>query len=112
MGNTFAGKYSEMLIKEVGEETVNGIPCRKYEHRTQGMLAKVMRAWGHLWLAKEDPRHYTVKYTCNMMRNNKWKNFAMQLKGIKRMEEKEWEVLLQERVVEATAFWGWTEPVG
>lgn len=106
VGNTYAAKYGELIIEYVGEETINGIPCRKYEHRTQGILAKLLGAWGYIWLAKDDPRHYTVKYTSNLWRNPKWKNFCLQLKEVKKMEPSEWEAFVQELVAEANRFFG------
>lgn len=106
VGNTFVFKSGEMIIKYAGEETINGIPCRKYEHRTQGFLAKLLGARGYIWLAKDDPRHYTVKYTSNLWRNPKWKNFCLQLKEVKKMEPSEWEAFVQELVAEANRFFG------
>lgn len=106
VGNTFVFKSGEMIIKYAGEETINGIPCRKYEHRTQGFLAKLLGARGYIWLAKDDPRHYTVKYTSNLWRNPKWKNFSLELKEVKKMEPSEWEAFVQELVAEANRFFG------
>lgn len=106
VGNTFAARYNEMIIEYVGEETINGIPCRKYEHRSQGILAKLLGARGYIWLAKDDPRHYTVKYTSQLRRNATWKNFCLQLKEIRKIKPEEWEAFVQELVAEANRFFG------
>lgn len=101
IGNVYSRSYNNGTVKYVGDETINGILCQKYYLQMDGILAVIFNSKGYLWLAKDDPRHYAVKYINYQRRNWNWKNFKLELAGIQKMEPKQWDDFVAEKVKEA-----------
>lgn len=100
VGNTIGTDYADTRVTFIKEEKVDGIVCRKYELKSLGILATIFNAKGYVWLAKDDPRHYTVKYINYLERTSFWKNFKLQLKDIKKMDQQQWNDFLAKVVVQ------------
>jgi len=100
MGNFFF-ICNEGSVKYVGNEKVKGIMCRKYKLRLDGILAFILNSRGYIWLAKDDPRHYCVKYINYQRRNWTWGDFKLDLVDIKKMTPAEWDELVAGEIKQA-----------
>lgn len=80
------------------DEVVDGIPCRKYLIKGQGLLAKVQNVQGAVWLAKDDPVRYMVKHTMNMRVDWDYGNAMVVMAERRPMTPAEWKAF-QEALV-------------
>lgn len=95
--DTLGRKYA-MDCRYEKDETVDGIPCRKYLIEGQGALAKAMNVKGGVWLAKDDPARYMVKHTMNMRVEWEHDSTMVILKERRKASPEEWAALQREVV--------------
>ncbi|HEX3045683.1 MAG TPA: hypothetical protein VHY08_13075 [Bacillota bacterium] len=101
VSSTYSGIVAESEIKLLKDETVNNIPCKKYEIRGLGILAEAYNVKGQVWIAKNDPRHYTVKYLNYVQKDNFWPNFRLELVDIKTMDAEQWKDFVKQLLAKA-----------
>lgn len=98
----FVDQAREAQIHYLNDETIKGINCRKYELKRLGILATLFSPKAYFWLAKNDARHYTVKYV-NYIPLEGWKNLKLELINQQRMSVVEWENYIQSLIATANS---------
>lgn len=101
VGLSVMGQAVDMKVSYVGDEEINGIMARRYQLQGRGLLARLFKARIDLWLTKDDPRQYMVKYVGHLRRFPYFKNVKLELQEIKPMSREEWEELLQGEIEKA-----------
>jgi hypothetical protein len=81
------------------DETLNGIPCRKYSIMGRGILAKAMDVGGAVWTARDDSYRYMVKHTMNMRVDWDYANTMVVLAERKPMSPEEWKAFQDSMVL-------------
>jgi hypothetical protein len=85
-------------IRYEKDETVNGIPCKKYLIVGQGLLAVLASNRGAVWLANNGGPRYMVKFAMNVRLSWDYPNFLTSLVERKAMSTDEW-TAFQENIV-------------
>lgn len=86
--------YVYEVIQEK-DEVVEGTLCIKYRLKPTGAFAKILDKDGYVWLAKNDPRNYVVKFKLNLRISFEQVNEMVTLKEIKSLSRTEWEDFIE-----------------
>lgn len=79
------------------EEIIDGISTIKYKLKPAGAFAKILDKTGYVWVAKDDPRNYVVKYKLNMRVGWDLSNEMAILQEIRPLTFSGWESFIVEK---------------
>ncbi len=79
------------------EEIIDGIATIKYKLKPAGAFAKMLDKTGYIWIARDDPRSYVVKYKLNLRIGWDLMNEMVVLKEIRPLTYSGWESFIQDK---------------
>lgn len=104
VGLSVMGQCVDMDVRYANDEMIGGIMTRKYHLRGRGILAKLFKVGIDVWIARDDPRRYMVKYVGYLRRYPYFEDVKIELQGVSKMKNTEWEQFLADQVKKAKAY--------
>lgn len=80
-----------MEVRPAGEETVNGVPCLRYQLRGRGLWSRIVGQGGRVWIARDDPRHFLVKQTMRIGFSWTMRDFSLEFAEERPASASDWE---------------------
>jgi hypothetical protein len=73
-----------------GMEYVDGIACRKYGVKGQGLWTSIIGQGGYVWVAEDGGERFMVKHSMRMGFSWTMRDFSMELKERKSIRDEDW----------------------